>query len=178
MSVKDKIKQRRIELGLTMLDVAQAVGVSESTVSRWESGDISNMRQDRIMSLCQTLRSTPTHLFGWPSITAIARPASDSSEPLSDIDTIVCFSSDADCAKLSDELMQKIARLDETDRSKIEAYTDGLLAADKYHPEPTYQIKIAARGGGVKEITVTDSQLQAIKNLPEVTDLGNSDNLK
>lgn len=38
-------------------------------------------------------------------------------------------------------------------------------------PEQTYQIKIAARGGGVKEITVTDSQLQAIKNLPEVTDL-------
>ena len=38
-------------------------------------------------------------------------------------------------------------------------------------PEQTYQIKIAARGGGVKEITVTDSQLQAIKNLPEVTNL-------
>lgn len=38
-------------------------------------------------------------------------------------------------------------------------------------PEQTYQIKIAARGGGVKEITVTDSQLQQIMSLPEVTDL-------
>lgn len=35
-----------------------------------------------------------------------------------------------------------------------------------------HQLKIAARGGGVKEITVTDSQLQQIINLPEVTDLG------
>ena len=43
-------------------------------------------------------------------------------------------------------------------------------------PEQTYQIKIAARGGGVKEITVTDSQLQAIKNLPEVTSLDDLDN--
>lgn len=43
-------------------------------------------------------------------------------------------------------------------------------------PEQTYQIKIAARGGGVKEITVTDSQLQAIKNLPEVTSLDDSGN--
>ena len=39
-------------------------------------------------------------------------------------------------------------------------------------PEQTYQIKIAARGGGVQEITVTDSQLKAIMNLPEVKDLG------
>lgn len=38
-------------------------------------------------------------------------------------------------------------------------------------PEQTYQLKIAARGGGVKEITVTDSQLKAIINLPEVKDL-------
>lgn len=34
-----------------------------------------------------------------------------------------------------------------------------------------HQLKIAARGGGVKEITVTDSQLQQILDLPEVTDL-------
>ena len=34
-----------------------------------------------------------------------------------------------------------------------------------------HQLKIAARGGGVKEITVTDSQLQQIMDLPEVTDL-------
>lgn len=39
-------------------------------------------------------------------------------------------------------------------------------------PEQTYQIKIAARGGGVKEVTVTDSQLKAIMDLPEVKDLG------
>lgn len=40
------------------------------------------------------------------------------------------------------------------------------------HPAPQlHQLKIAARGGGVKEITVTDSQLQQIIDLPEVTDL-------
>ena len=37
-------------------------------------------------------------------------------------------------------------------------------------PEQTHQIRIAARGGGVREITLTDSQLEALKNLPEVTD--------
>ena len=38
-------------------------------------------------------------------------------------------------------------------------------------PTQFHQIKIAARGGGVKEITVTDSQLEALKGLPEITNL-------
>ena len=36
--------------------------------------------------------------------------------------------------------------------------------------ESTQQLKIAARGGGVQEVTVTDSQLKAIMDLPEVKD--------
>ena len=42
------LKSRRLELGLTMLEVAKAIGVSEATVSRYESGNIKNMRRDRI----------------------------------------------------------------------------------------------------------------------------------
>lgn len=38
-------------------------------------------------------------------------------------------------------------------------------------PPQLHQIKIAARGGGIKEITVTDSQLRAIQNMVEVTTL-------
>ena len=34
-----------------------------------------------------------------------------------------------------------------------------------------HKLKIAARGGGIKEITVTDDQLQELLNLPEVTSL-------
>ena len=32
------IKKNRLELNLTLEDVAKAVGVSKSTVQRWESG--------------------------------------------------------------------------------------------------------------------------------------------
>jgi len=39
MALKDDLKQRRIELNLTMAEVAKKVGVSEATISRWESGD-------------------------------------------------------------------------------------------------------------------------------------------
>ena len=48
MEIKDILRERRIELDLTMKDVANSVGVSEATVSRWESGEIANMRRDKI----------------------------------------------------------------------------------------------------------------------------------
>ncbi len=65
MEIKDILKKRRIELGLTQLDVANAVGVSEATVSRWESGDIENMRRSRIAALANALRISPAIIMGW-----------------------------------------------------------------------------------------------------------------
>lgn len=65
MGVKDIIKNRRIELNMTMKEVADKVGVSEGTVSRWESGDIANMRRDKIMALAKVLDLSPNVIMGW-----------------------------------------------------------------------------------------------------------------
>ena len=45
-----------------MLEVAQKIGVSEATVSRWESGDIANMRLDKIASLANALQVPSTFI--------------------------------------------------------------------------------------------------------------------
>ncbi len=55
---------RRKELGLTLADVAASVGVSKGTVSRWESGQIDNMRRDRLAALAKTLKMSPLALMG------------------------------------------------------------------------------------------------------------------
>lgn len=65
MEIKDILKNRRIELGLTMADVAKQVGVSEGTVSRWESGNIANMRRSKIAALAKALRLDPNVIMGW-----------------------------------------------------------------------------------------------------------------
>ena len=51
MEIKDILKQKRKSLGLTMKDVARACDVSEATVSRWESGNIGDMKRSRIAAL-------------------------------------------------------------------------------------------------------------------------------
>ncbi|MUU09208.1 MAG: helix-turn-helix domain-containing protein [Dialister invisus] len=65
LEIKDIIKNRRIELHLTLEDVAKCVRVSPATVSRWESGDIANMRRDKIALLSSVLQINPMVLMGW-----------------------------------------------------------------------------------------------------------------
>lgn len=43
------------------------MGVSEATVQRWESGNIKNIRQERISKLAEVLHVTPASLMGWES---------------------------------------------------------------------------------------------------------------
>ena len=63
MDINKKIKNRRKELKLTMLEVANKVGVSEATVSRWESGDIANMKRDKIVLLAKALEVSPNFIM-------------------------------------------------------------------------------------------------------------------
>lgn len=58
------IKNRREELLLTQQDVADAVGVSEATVSRWESGDIGDLKRSRIAALAKILKLSPSIIVG------------------------------------------------------------------------------------------------------------------
>lgn len=60
-----KIKNRRLELGLLLSDVAEAVGVNISTVSRWEAGEIANMGRDKISKLANVLKISPAVIMGW-----------------------------------------------------------------------------------------------------------------
>ena len=65
MKANEVIRMRRKELKMTLKEVANAVGVSEATVSRWESGDIKNMRRDKIATIARVLDVPPAVLMDW-----------------------------------------------------------------------------------------------------------------
>ena len=60
-----KIKELRAKHGLTFEQIAQQVGVGRSTVRKWETGQITNMRRDKIAKLAAALHTTPEYLMGW-----------------------------------------------------------------------------------------------------------------
>lgn len=65
MDIKDILRNKRKELGLTMKEVADACDVSEATVSRWESGNIGDMKRSRIAALANILKISPSIIVGF-----------------------------------------------------------------------------------------------------------------
>ena len=65
MKVNEIIRARRKELGLTLKQVADKLGVSESLISRYESNDVKNMGIDKLIPLAKILKTTPAYLMGW-----------------------------------------------------------------------------------------------------------------
>lgn len=71
-SMNERISARRKELGLTLDEVAAFVGVNKGTVSRWESGEIDNMRRDKIAKLADVLKVSPLFIMGIQDTTPAA----------------------------------------------------------------------------------------------------------
>lgn len=66
MNIGNLITEKRKEKDLTMKSLAEIMGVSESTVSRWESGDIENIKRKKIEQLSKALDISVYKLMGWP----------------------------------------------------------------------------------------------------------------
>ena len=64
MTLGKKLKDRRLKLGLTLDEVGKMVGVSKSTVMKWETGHIENMRRDKIALLAKALKVSPLWVMG------------------------------------------------------------------------------------------------------------------
>ena len=65
MTVGDRIKERRKQLGISADLLAEKVGVSRSTVFRWERGDIEKVPGDTLLPIAKALGVTPAFLMGW-----------------------------------------------------------------------------------------------------------------
>ena len=71
----DNIKKRRLELGMTQTELAQAVGYSDkSAIAHIESGR-TDLTQSKVEAFARALRTTPGSLMGW-----------EEDEPLTDVD--------------------------------------------------------------------------------------------
>lgn len=63
--VRQRIADRRLELGLSYQELGDIVGMSKSTLQRYETGDIGKLSIDKIEILARALKVTPAYLMGW-----------------------------------------------------------------------------------------------------------------
>ncbi len=65
MTVGDRIKNRRIELGLTIEQLSNALNISRATAYRYEGNYIDKLPVTTLEPLAKVLRTTPAYLMGW-----------------------------------------------------------------------------------------------------------------
>ena len=67
MKMGEKIKQRRLELGFSVDEVARRLGKNRATIYRYENGNIKDLPIDVLVPLAEILETTPAELVGWGS---------------------------------------------------------------------------------------------------------------
>lgn len=65
MTLGERIKNRRVELGLSVDLVAEKLNKNRATIYRYESDDIDNLPTTVLEPLAQILQTTPAYLMGW-----------------------------------------------------------------------------------------------------------------
>ena len=75
MGIGTKIRDFRLQKGLTQLELANLIGVTGQTISRYEK-DQRDVRQDMIKKIAKALDVTPGMLMGWtdPEVEAVPVP--------------------------------------------------------------------------------------------------------
>lgn len=119
MEVKDIIKKRREELSLTYEQLGNMVGVGKSTVRKWETGLIENMRRDNIVALSKALNISPAIIMGW--------------QPIEDNNKLTLSKQEA-------TLLENYNKLNSKGKEKLLDYSDDLLTSSKYIYETADEI--------------------------------------
>ncbi len=83
MTIGERIKNRRVELGLSVEELARLLGKNRATIYRYESDEIENLPITVLEPLAQVLHTTPAQLMGWDSnVSPVPLPTNTISIPV------------------------------------------------------------------------------------------------
>lgn len=82
MTIADRIRNRRLELGLSVDDLAKLLHKNRATVYRYESNYIKSYSPDVLESLAKALKTTPAYFYGYDDSAPESRQNDD--DPASD----------------------------------------------------------------------------------------------
>lgn len=72
MTVGERMKKRRLELGIKAEIIAEAAGISRSTLFRWEKGGVEKLPIKNLVPIATALRTTVSYLMGWENEDALS----------------------------------------------------------------------------------------------------------
>ena len=81
MGMADRIKERRIAIGLTQEELGEKLGLQKSAIAKYENGRVENIKRSTIKKMADILGCSPCYLMGWTDqIKVVPKQAFDLSE--------------------------------------------------------------------------------------------------
>lgn len=68
MTLGERIRSARINMGMTTEELGKAIGVERSAITKYEKGRVTNIPPERIEALAAALDVTPGYLMGWTDL--------------------------------------------------------------------------------------------------------------
>ncbi|MGN0517457.1 MAG: helix-turn-helix domain-containing protein [Acutalibacteraceae bacterium] len=142
MQWQEKLKKMKMQSGKTSQEISEDTGIPKSTIDKLFSGQTKEPYLTSIRAV--------VHCLGYT---------------LDDLDDNPKLTSDIQKAKL----IHNYESLNQAGKDKLVEYSEDLKVNPKY-TEKVHKIKIAARNGRFEERTLTDSDIEKLKNLPDMDD--------
>lgn len=79
MDMSERIKSRRLYLGLTQEELGLKLGLQKSAIAKYENGRVENIKRSVIAKMAEVLECSPAYLMGWSDEINLA-PALDLSK--------------------------------------------------------------------------------------------------
>jgi transcriptional regulator with XRE-family HTH domain len=133
MTIGERIKKRRKELGISVDEVAKKLNKNRATMYRYESDEIENMSINILEPLAHALNTTPAYLMGWELETKEIE--------------------ETDCDLKEKKLLKSFNKLNESGKDKVISNAQDLTQIDKYtiYNKETKQIEDKPKKLSLKE---------------------------
>lgn len=171
--IGERIRELRIKKGLSQEELAKSVGYtsnnSRSTINKIEQGQ-NDIAQSKLKAYAIALDTTVSYLLGIDPMQDYMKSANNNQVHRNK-------------QTLTEEIMEEYGsetaqavtlflRLNHIGKKKAIETLEDMTSIEKYTTsEKVYSVKIAARNGDFKETTISESELERIKNLPDVDEL-------
>jgi len=65
MCMSNRIKERRIAMGLTQEELGEKLGLKKSAIAKYENGRVENIKRSVIRKMAEVLECSPVYLLGF-----------------------------------------------------------------------------------------------------------------
>jgi transcriptional regulator with XRE-family HTH domain len=125
MKMAERIRERRLAMGLTQEDLASKLGLQKSAIAKYENGRVENIKRSVIARMSEVLLCNPAYLMGFSDDIELKQNSVSSSLSLQSL------------TFLESEFLRMFRKLNIEGQQKVQAYMEDLISLDKYtEPSP------------------------------------------